>query len=105
MDQENNLNEKNLNEHSSDNIIKTIENQIITPDSSIESCIAFIERSQQQTKVPHKLRGPHLAMILLCKRLIEKGYNPSKYLGRMICRICKLTSHRNSNCMIILFSP
>lgn len=81
MDQENNLNEQNVNGDTSDNIIKTIDNQIILPDSSIESCIAFIERSQQQIKVPHKLRGPHLAMILLCKKLVEKGYNPSKYLG------------------------
>lgn len=88
MDQETNLtNEKTLNGSSSDNIIKTIENQIITPDSSIESCISFIERNQQQTKVPHKLRGPHLAMILLCKRLIEKGYNPSKYLGTVLYTI------------------
>ncbi|XP_065205468.1 N-alpha-acetyltransferase 25, NatB auxiliary subunit [Planococcus citri] len=59
----------------------TFKDELIKPDSTIESCVSFIKNCQTDNQQAHKLRGPYLAILLLYRRLQEEGFDPVKYLG------------------------
>lgn len=56
--------------------------ELLKPDDSIELCINFIRKCQNNESGSYKLRGPHLALFLLYKKLDEQGHDPMKYLGK-----------------------
>lgn len=62
------------------------ENELLQVDSSIEACRDFLQKCQERTASPYKLRGPHVAMLYLYKKLVDEGYEATKYLGSLIIR-------------------
>lgn len=69
------------------NAFNTHKGEILKPDDTIEQCVKFIKRCQKENESPHRLRGPHLALLLLYRRLSEDHLNPSKYLGKLFIDI------------------
>lgn len=69
------------------NAFNTHKGEILKPDDTIEQCVKFIKRCQKENESSHRLRGPHLALLLLYKRLLEDHLNPSKYLGKFFIDI------------------
>jgi hypothetical protein len=55
--------------------------EVLKPDDSIELCVHFLRKCQSTEIESYKLRGPHLAILLLFEKLTEQGYDAVQYLG------------------------
>ncbi len=65
------------------NPFNTHKGELITIDDTIELCAAFIRKCQEQSDVPHRLRGPYLAAFVLYKKLLDEGFeDASRFVGK-----------------------
>lgn len=62
----------------------TYKDEPISADSTIEGCVSFIKKCQEDNQQPHTLRGPYLAALMLYQRLLDEELDPVIHLGMKI---------------------
>ena len=55
--------------------------ELLKPDDSIELCVRFVRDCKAIEVGSYKLRGPHLAMLLLYRKLTDQECDATKYIG------------------------
>lgn len=68
----------------SDNCLANANENMDQADNNIKACVEFLNKCQHlNRKLKHRLRGPYLAQLLLCLKLVEIGEDPFKHLGNI----------------------